>query len=540
MSATIRRRGPDADGMMLAAALGLLNVFAVCGVVLLVAHERVGHAVAAVVGLVVLDVVMVWLLILRNRPLTIDDAARHLAGPHELTRSTTKGVTRIKNELGHAELATPGLYIGKSVRGGRDLWASWEEMYVEISGPRTGKTTARAIPNIVAAPGPVLATSCKRDIVDATRGVRDEMGKTWVFDPQNVSGARPSFYWSPLAMVGGDLKDAMTIAGLFMWTQRVDRPGHRSDGYFEPAAQQLIAMFLLAADLGKFPITEVLKWLLRPDDDTPGQVLLETGHDVAYSSYEAIRLLPKEQRSGIYGTAVENMYWLGAPDIIPWITPGEDREEFPFVHFARQSTDTMYILSRSDDRTAAPAAACLTAACAVVGATGATKSPGGRLRKPLFVLLDEATNVAQLQIWPNRFSHFGSRGVVVMLLLQSWAQGANLWGDAGMAKLWGAASVRVFGAGGSERGALNDMSKLSGFFEASTMSASRPLLHMFDSVTRGSRPDPVLRSGDVSRMPRDRMIVQISGQRPVVARSIPWTEGPYADAIRASLDKYAL
>ena len=41
-------------------------------------------------------------------------------------------------------------------------------MHIDIWGPRTGKTSSRAVPAILDAPGSVLVTSNKRDVVDAT------------------------------------------------------------------------------------------------------------------------------------------------------------------------------------------------------------------------------------------------------------------------------------------------------------------------------------------------------------------------------------
>ena len=51
--------------------------------------------------------------------------------------------------------------------------SSWEDISLDIWGPRTGKTTSRAIPAILDAPGAVVATSNKRDVVDVTRDVRE-------------------------------------------------------------------------------------------------------------------------------------------------------------------------------------------------------------------------------------------------------------------------------------------------------------------------------------------------------------------------------
>jgi len=72
---------------------------------------------------------------------------------------------------------------------------------------------------------------------------------------------------------------------------------------------------------------------------------------------------------------------------------------------------------------------------------------GGRIDvRPLIThefALDEAANVVRWRDLPKLYSHFGSRGIVVMTVLQSWAQGERCWGAGGMKALWGAANVRV-------------------------------------------------------------------------------------------------
>jgi hypothetical protein len=51
----------------------------------------------------------------------------------------------------------------------------------------------REVPAIVDAPGAgiVIATSNKRDTLDATRSLREREGDVWAFDPQQVAGEPP-------------------------------------------------------------------------------------------------------------------------------------------------------------------------------------------------------------------------------------------------------------------------------------------------------------------------------------------------------------
>lgn len=538
MSGTIRRRGPAADFEQLVVAVVMLNLLAAWICFLLVTRKGSPWWIPLAVTMAAVDVAVFAVARRRNRS-SVDSTARLLAGRRELGTATTAGALATAARLGLPDIGVPGIYVGKTVRGGRDIWGTWEEIYVDISGPATGKTESRCIPNIVAAPGPVLVTSCKRHIVDATRGLREQHGRTWVFDPLGLAGERPLWYWNPLSMIGGSMKDAASLAGLIMFTQR--QAHMRTDAYFDPAAQTLMTLLMFAAAAEDLPITQVREWMLRPTDDSPAAILRAADHDVAAAAFEALVILPPSQRAGVYGAALNYMRWLAVPGLLPWMTAGDGREEFDFVGFSRQSTDTMYVLAHPDDRMAAPLIACLTAATIVAGETGSPKFPGGRLPRPFLVVLDDAAIAAQLPTWPDRLSHYGSRGINVMMMLQSWAQGAGVWGQEGMAKIWGAASIRVYGAGGSEPGLWDDGTKLAGDFEARTTSRSSSWKHMFGpgSVTHGSRLESILHPSDLSSLPKDRLIVQASGRRPVLARHLPWTEGPYAEQIRESLAKYA-
>ena len=52
--------------------------------------------------------------------------------------------------------AAVGVPVGCAVRGGQPLYGSFEDMHLDIWVPRTGKTTSRAVPAILDAPGSVL------------------------------------------------------------------------------------------------------------------------------------------------------------------------------------------------------------------------------------------------------------------------------------------------------------------------------------------------------------------------------------------------
>src|SRR3954452_8863836 len=88
---------------------------------------------------------------------------------------------------------------------------------------------------------------------------------------------------------------------------------------------------------------------------------------------------------------------------------------------------------------AAPIVTALTVAVTEAAERLSERSRLGRLPIPMVLVLDEAANVCRWTELPNLYSHFGSRGIVVLTMLQSWAQGTEVWGREGMIKLWAAA-----------------------------------------------------------------------------------------------------
>ncbi|MFI9568190.1 type IV secretory system conjugative DNA transfer family protein [Streptomyces rishiriensis] len=474
----------------------------------------------------------------RNRP-KVDGAARHLAKGEELGRLTMKGAAATAERLG-VRSRTPGVFIGRSVKGRQPLFGSYEDMHVDIWGPRTGKTTRRAIPAILDGPGAVLVTSNKRDIVDATRGPRTARGPVWVFDPQQVAQEEPSWWWNPLSYVT-DVAKARKMADHFASGSRDANAS--TDAFFDPAGQDLLAGLLLAAACAKAPITQIYTWLSNPRDDTPERILRGAGHAMSADGVAGVVNAPDKQRSGIYGVAQQMASCLVNPEVNRWVTPPADAYAAEFdPHAFVRSGGTLYSLSREGRDSAGPLVTALTVAVVEAAEEYATTQRGGRLPLPLVGVLDEAANVCRWRNLPDLYSHYGSRGIILMTILQSWAQGIEVWGERGMEKLWSAANVRVYGGGVSDTRFLGDLSELAGEFELREYQTSRESEFGGWSgnraISESTRRERVLHVSDLGAMPPGRALVLASGTKPVLVETVPWWEGAYAAEVRASLRKY--
>ena len=390
-----------------------------------------------------------------------------------------------------------GVPVGRAVRGGQPLYGSWEDMHLDIWGPRTGKTTSRAVPAILNAPGAVLVTSNKRDVVDATRDIRADAGPVWVFDPQGIALEEPDWWWNPLSYVTDEVR-AAKLAEHFASGSREE--GSRGDAYFDNASQDLLAALLLAAALDERPITDVYIWTTRDTDEEPVDILRRHGYRLIERQVAGIIGAPDKQRQGVYGGATQMANCLTTRQVARWVTPlpvaggaspasqylanGYDpRPQFDPTRFVRDK-GTLYSLSKEGRGTAGPLVTALTVAVVEAAEELATQSAHGRLPTPMLAVLDEAANVCRWRELPNLYSHYGSRGIVLMTILQSWSQGVGAWGEAGMNKLFSAANVFVYGGGVREDRFLESLSKIIGDYDD---------LQTSTSTGRGQRRLVVLR-----------------------------------------------
>ncbi len=225
---------------------------------------------------------VVW--VRRPRRTRVDVMARRLAPHSQMTGVTPVDVARTAARLRPGEaLNGPddhGLPIGKTVPGAVTIRQGWEDCSVIVAGPRTGKSTAAAIPAVTAAPGAVAVTSNKADVHDATRGVRSGTGTVWLFDPQGIADTSrvATWWWNPLAPVTS-LAPAKGLAAHFVSNSR--DASARTDAYFDGGAQGLLATYLLAASLGGGDVLHVLEWLYDDTDLTPARLLAAHGNPMA-------------------------------------------------------------------------------------------------------------------------------------------------------------------------------------------------------------------------------------------------------------------
>ncbi|MUL42917.1 type IV secretory system conjugative DNA transfer family protein [Streptomonospora sp. PA3] len=456
-----------------------------------------------------------------SRPAAAQKALRlrktTLSGPHKALGERDVGLT-----LGEVKMPNG--------RSGPRLFASWEDTVLAYMAPRAGKTTALAIPYVLNAPGPALATSNKGDVWSATAALREQRTgeRVWLFDPQHITHQKQEFWWNPLRHVR-TVEDAYRLASHFVLT--IDDDDSKKD-MWGPAAKALLSQLMLAAALSGESLARVGEWLHDAKQPRPIEILFDHGFTAYAEALRETQNIVSETRDGIFTTARTAARCLDDPEIMEWVTPPADTgmDEFDPREFVR-SRQTLHLLSKSR-AASAPLIAAMTDAVFIT-AEEASEGMGGRLDPPLVAVLDEAANICKIADLPDLYSHLGSRGIVPVTILQSYRQGVRVWTENGMEAMWSAATVKLFGAGLDDQKIVEALSKLIGQHDVSTTSFSYGDGKGNHSVQL--RRQEVMEGADIRRIGKGEALMFATAAQATLLKMCPWYTGPDAGAISAEI-----
>lgn len=429
--------------------------------------------------------------------------------------------------FGHA------LYLGEG--GDGPIFAPPEHCVLVIGPPRSGKTTRVVLPNVLDAPGSVLAASTKADVAFATAPERQRAGPCWLFDPSGKIEAPPGVErvgWSPLSSSrtwDGAVLTAEAMVG-------AARPaGDRGDAaHWTERAGALVACVLHSAAIEGASLDTVVSAVNRHDADRFGSVLARRGAELALDLLAGILATDSREQSGIWSTAsgVLAGYRTGAAlesARAPHLDPAE----------LVASRATLYLVAPSEhQRHVAPLVAGLvrdvrSAAyerAAFGRGGGPHRGPSAQLRPertssgPLRLVLDELAGIAPLHDLPTLIAEGASQGVVTLACLQDLSQARARWGPAadGFLTLFG---TKLVLPGIGDTTTLEALSVLAGERDIARVSTTRAagiLHHRPASRTTSLQRVRRLTPEHITNGPHDSAIVYI-GTQPgrVVLRALP-------------------
>ena len=418
-----------------------------------------------------------------------------------------------------------GLLLGDLQRPagrGPALFASWEDTLTAFMAPRSGKTTALSIPYVLSAPGAVVATSNKADLWAATAQLRAGSGSTvWLFDPQRITGASQRLVVEPAGGAGDGRgrpparlpfrpHRAMTAAAVTCGARPPRTCCARCSSPLRPPAARC------GNAAGGWP---------TPGPRSPPNCSTRPASALSPRACAARSTAPRKPATASTRPPGRRPSASTTRTSCCWVTPPA-RSTLPVFDPAAfaASRDTLYLLTEARSA-AAPLIAALTDAVMRAGRRQAERA-GGRLDPPMVVVLDEAANICRIADLPELYSHLGSRGMVPVTILQSYQQGVAVWGEPGMAALWGASTKKVIGAGIDDPRHARDLATLVGQHDVPVTSVSYGDGRASRQVSL--RRQEILEAADIRALPPGSALLLATGARPALISLRPWYTGPHA------------
>jgi type IV secretion system protein VirD4 len=370
----------------------------------------------------------------------------------------------LRNLREHLAATGGRLYIGATSRG--IALADPQQALLVLGPPRSGKTVTVAVPNVIMAPGAVVATSTKADLMAATISTRASLGTAWLLDPSGTTHPPPGTFqlrWSPAA--GACTWDeSLVLARAMVGAARPE--GKRGDSaHWTERAEALIAPLLHAAWLAGAGMEEVAGWVLRQEIDPARQVLDTHGLRTAVDVLSGIAATDPRELSGIWSSAAGVLAAYRSDAALD----SASAPNFDPARFVR-STGTVYICAPA--RHQELVAPIVVAFVECVRSATYSAWAAGELARPVTVVLDEVANIAPLPGLPSMVSEGGGQGVLTIACLQDLSQARQRWGAAadGFLSLFGA---KLILPGIGDLSTLEIVSRLGGEVQVPAKSVSR-------------------------------------------------------------------
>lgn len=332
------------------------------------------------------------------------------------------------------ELATPLARVGLF-----KIWSPIEDVTLRIGGPRTGKTGELA-GRILDAPGAVIATSTRTDLVKLTGTCRSRRGPVGVFNPSGLGGLASSVRFDPLSGCEEPVTATDRAADLLSGVSAPGAGGGDME-FWNTQARRVLASLLHAAALGDASMRDVAAWVADPDDaGAEVQRFLRRSPQPAYEQ-EALQFIGTNERtrSSICATIMPALNWLTDANAAAAASEGS----FDVAELLEQR-GTVYMLGAHNGRVA-PLVAALTGHIAREARRLAAFEPDGRLDPPLTLALDEAALICPVPLdeWT---ADMGGRGVTIHIAAQSRSQLRQKWGEDGAGTIMNnSATLMVYG-----------------------------------------------------------------------------------------------
>ncbi len=339
-----------------------------------------------------------------------------------------------------------GLPLGTSTTG-EPVVLSLEDHAVVIAPTGAGKSVEVMIPAALTAPGALVVTCTRADILDVIAETRTATARTtasgtgnkrriWVFDPLDRLGWPEPMVWNPVAGCR-DGQTAVSRGLAFAAGIGADDRSSTNSSFFRANAASALTRLLHAADLDGRPVADVIDWAVHLDDGAEEAQNIIRHSVVAEAEplwagmLRSVATGAEETVSSSRQTLAQAIEPMALRSVLRWVTPRDGVPAFDVAGFVA-GTDTLVLVGDANASTnVAPLCAMLLQEVVDTAKTVAARLPGGRLDPPLRLVGDEIANVAPLPKLVELATDARGFGMQLVLALQSLPQARRRWGADG-------------------------------------------------------------------------------------------------------------
>ncbi|MEA5456960.1 TraM recognition domain-containing protein [Sinomonas sp. JGH33] len=426
-------------------------------------------------------------------------------------------------------------------QGGVPIAVRTEDTGCTIAPPRWGKTAFMAAGMVADAPGAVITTSTRPDVLRVTAGIRSaiEGGTVYVADFDGLSQWPEKLRWDMVAgcedsQVAEEMAAAMVNAKPGKGMGDMDG----TERYFRTGCITILQGFLHAAALKGGSMRDVVAWSQNFRDNEPANIIRDKSPNVRPWA-AALDQWCRQDNPDTIGNTRTTLATIIAPmlkeEVLSQLCAAEDDPGIDIEAFT-DAPNTLYcIVRKSMTASTAPIATALVERINQHAIRRSGRTLTGRLDTHLSVVLDEAANTCPLPSLPSLMTEGGGNGIHTQAFFQSPSQVESRWGNEGE-EIFDAAGAKTIFGGISDEKFLEKISALIGqhWVEHVSTSSSRgndglPTLN----TTAQMQLDRKMRVDEIRKLPRGKVLLMYREIEAVVD-VVPWWERPDAADFRAS------
>lgn len=450
----------------------------------------------------------------------------------EWTRPSLSPAARHRARLD--EVAVP---LHRNPYDGTPMASPLENPTGTLAPTQAGKSRRDLVHKALAAPGALLCSTTKADLLEFTALARARRGTgpVLVYDATGTLTWPAVLRWSPLA----DCQDPAVAYRRAHTMVEAAAIGLRevtgNDKVFRDRAKIVLqAYFLAAADAGR-GVRDVVRWAIaKPPDHDPIGLLRAAGYpDHARNLRDEIAMV--DETSDAVWLAVRRVVEPWLDDRLAALCTPRPGEAFDAHEFIRDGGSLYLVAGQHQAAQAAPILTALVEYWLTTAQDMALDYPTRRVDPTVTAVLDELTTATPVPQLPAVLADSAGRGVLVHWGDQSLAALEGAYGELGARRLMDNTTTLSVWGGLKDQRTLEWVSLLAGHHDRRRWQVHHDGTLSPGRTAMATETVPTFRPGAVRGIRRGRVLVIHRHLNPILARTRDVTKRPDWTTIRADL-----